>query len=197
MRAAIDPSSHRSIHRFSRWSVSSLAALAVCGFASNAFAQDEARDDDESSAYEANKGLGIGLGPMFLIPVRNTEADDEDALGGGADLDIRYGIPAGPVIISPGVRGAGYYLDESFIGLGMGTGRLTLPVGPLAPYGIGGIGGGGVTKEDEGGLALMAGGGLMLHFGRFFGLGAEATYQTITETDFKAVSIGPLFQIGI
>jgi hypothetical protein len=57
---------------------------------------------------------------------------------------------------------------------------VTVPVGPLAPFVVGGVGFGGITNEGETGVALIGGGGLMIHFGHVFGLGAEMTYQTIT-----------------
>ena len=36
----------------------------------------------------------------------------------------------------------------------------------------------------------------MIHFGRFFAIGAEASYQTITSTGFQAVAIGPAIAFG-
>jgi len=91
----------------------------------------------------------------------------------------------------------GYYYSQRFVGLAMGTGRLTLPLGPLAPYGVVGAGGGSISNPGQSGMALMGGGGLMLHFGRVFAVGVEATYQKITDTDFRVLSIGPLFSFGI
>lgn len=111
--------------------------------------------------------------------------------------DLRYGIGAGPFIIAPGGRLAGYYYSQRFVGLAMGTGRLTLPLGPLAPYGVVGVGAGSISNPGQSGMALMGGGGLMLHFGRVFALGVEATYQKITDTDFRVLSIGPLFSFGL
>ncbi len=34
---------------------------------------------------------------------------------------------------------------------------------------------------------VLAGGGLMIHFGRILALGAEVTYQRITGTDFQVI----------
>lgn len=148
-----------------------------------------ARADEDSIAYRANTGLHTGIGPVLLIP-------SDGPMGGGLDLDIRYGIGAGPVVIGPGARFAGYILSGHVIGIGMPTARLTLPVGPLAPFVVGGAGFGYLSNDDETGVALMGGGGLMLHIGPFFGIGAEATYQTITKTDFKTWTLGPSLMIG-
>jgi hypothetical protein len=143
----------------------------------------------DSAAWRANTGLVTGLGLALLVP-------EEGSLGGGLELTARYGIPAGPVIIAPGGLLGGYYLQERFIGMLMPTLRATLPLGPLAPFVQGGLGPGGITNPGEGGLAWLGGGGLMIHFGDFFALGAEINYQGITGTGYKALSIGPSIIIG-
>jgi hypothetical protein len=164
-----------------------LAAAAVLAIPTCAFAQEES----ESTAMQANKGLRFGFGPALLIP---TERDRP--FGGGLVLDGRYGFRVGPTVMAPGGRLAGYLLSERFIGTAMPTFRITLPIGPLAPYGLGGIGGGWLSNPGDSGLAWIAGGGLMIHFGRVLAIGAEATYETITGTEFKALSIGPAIHIG-
>ncbi|HEU4412293.1 MAG TPA: hypothetical protein VFS43_44030 [Polyangiaceae bacterium] len=158
--------------------------LAGVAFAPNA------RADEDSAAFQANTGLHFGIGPVFLFP------SDGGPMGGGLDADLRYGIGLDPVVVAPGARAAGYVLSGHFIGFAMPTLRVTLPVGPLAPFVVGGVGPGYVSDEKKGGVALMGGGGLMLHLGRFFGIGAEATYQTITGTDFKTLTVGPSLLIG-
>lgn len=159
-----------------------LAAAAALALPANARA-------DDGVAYEANTGLQTGIGPVLLVP-------SDGPMGGGLDLDIRYGIGAGPVVIGPGARFAGYVLSRHLIGMGMPTLRLTLPLGPFAPFAVGGAGFGYLSNDDETGVALMGGGGLMIHLGPFLAIGAEATYQTITKTDFKTLTIGPSLQIG-
>ncbi len=149
-----------------------------------------AHADVDSAAYQANRGLQWGIGPVLLVP------PDGGPLGGGLDLDIRYGFGADPVVIGPGARFAGYLLSGEYVVFGMPTLRVTLPVGPLAPFVVGGVGPGYTSAEEKSGAALMGGGGLMIHLGRFFGVGAEATYQTITGTDFKTFTIGPSLLIG-
>ncbi len=144
----------------------------------------------ESAAESANLGLHSSFGPAIIFP------SGGGSVGGGLDLELRYGIGAGPVIVAPGGRVAGYYISERFIGMGMPTGRITLPLGPLAPYLVGGVGVGGISNPGESGVALLGGGGLMIHFGRALAIGAEATYQTITNTGFKVLSIGPSIAIG-
>jgi hypothetical protein len=162
-----------------------LAAALGVSLVAAAFAASPARADDDSAAYRANVGLHIGIAPVLLIPTEG------GPLGGGLDLDARYGIPVGPAIIAPGGRLAGYYDDSHFIGIAMPTARVTFPLGPFAPFVVGGVGPGLVTNPSEGGVALLGGGGLMVHFGDHFALGAEATYQTITSTGFHELAIGP------
>jgi len=90
----------------------------------------------------------------------------------------------------------GFVVQRQFIGNLMGTFRVTLPFGPLAPYVKGGLGPGIITNPREVGLAWMGGGGLMIHFGRVFAFGADASYQAITGTDFGMLTIGPAIRIG-
>jgi hypothetical protein len=147
--------------------------------------------DEDSAAVKANKGFHFGLGPVLLVPT------DGGPLGGGLDVELRYGIGADPVILAPGGRIAGYYISGRFVAMGMPTFRLTLPLGPLAPFLVGGVGPGILTNPSETGVALMGGGGIMLHLGRVFAIGAEATYQTITSTEFQEFAIGPAIHIGL
>lgn len=149
-----------------------------------------AQEGSESTAMQANRGLRFGFGPAILFPT------DGGPLGGGLVLDGRYGIKAGPTVLAPGGRLAGYVLSARFIGTAMPTFRVTLPVGPFAPYVVGGVGGGWLSNDSEGGVAWLGGGGLMIHFGRVLAIGAEATYEAITGTEYKALSIGPAIHIG-
>jgi hypothetical protein len=48
------------------------------------------------------------------------------------------------------------------------------------------------SPASQTGAALSGGGGFMIHFTRSFALGAEATYQVITGTEFRGVAIGPI-----
>lgn len=143
----------------------------------------------DTPAWNANTGLVIGLGVAVLVP-------DQGSIGGGPELSGRFGIPAGPVIVAPGARVGAYYLQHHFIGDLMGTFRVTLPIGPLAPFGQGGLGPGLVTNPSRGGLAWLGGGGLMIHIGSLLAIGAEINYQGITHTGFKTLSIGPAILIG-
>jgi hypothetical protein len=166
----------------------SLAALALTPRAAHA---DEERESEESVAMQANLGLKIGLGPTLLLPLR-----DGGPFGGGLTLDGRYGIKAGPTALAPGGRLAGYLISGRFVGIAMPTFRVTLPVGPLAPFVMGGIGAGYISNDSESGVALLGGGGLMIHVGRIFAFGAEATYQVITGTEMKTFAIGPAISFG-
>ena len=165
-----------------------VTAAVVIGSARDASAQEEHED---SVAMSANRGFKLGIGPTLLLPMRSG-----GPYGGGLNLEGRYGIKAGPTVIAPGGMLAGYLQSSRFTGLAMPTLRITLPIGPLAPYGLGGVGGGWISNPSESGVALMGGGGLMIHFGRIIAIGAEATYQTITGTDFAGWAIGPAIAFG-
>jgi hypothetical protein len=170
-----------------------LLVSGICLFALAAPAQELAGDEysqvPDTPAWRANTGLVSGLGLALLVP-------DEGSAGLGLELAGRYGVPVGPLVLAPGARVGGYYLQERVIGLLMPTFRVTVPLGPLAPFVQGGIGAGGITNPGEGGLAWLGGGGLMIHFGGVFSIGAEVNYQGITGTDFKVLSIGPTIVIG-
>lgn len=165
------------------------AAASIVVFAPNdARAQEPER---ESPAMSANRGFRIGIAPTLVLPVR-----DGGPYGGGLELGGRYGVKAGPTVVAPGGMVGGYFVSSRGIGLAMPTLRWTIPVGPLAPYALGGVGVGGLTNPGEGGLALMGGGGLMIHFGRVFALGAELTYRTITGTEYQGLALGPIISFG-
>lgn len=139
---------------------------------------------------EANKGFQLSIAPTFLLPV------NDRPWGGGVSLEARYGIKAGPTVFAPGLRGSGYVFSERFVGIPMGTVRWTIPAGPVAPFIVGGLGAGFLLNPADSGPALLGGGGLMIHFGRFLGIGAEVTYQTVTNTDFHNVALGPTIAFG-
>ncbi|MBX3227322.1 MAG: hypothetical protein KIT84_34700 [Labilithrix sp.] len=149
-----------------------------------------AQEQGDSTAMRANRGLRFGFGPQILLP------SDGGPLGGGLVLEGRYGFKAGPTVLAPGGRLGGYLLSERFIGTAMPTFRITLPLGPLAPYVVGGVGGGWLSNRAESGVAWLGGGGLMIHFGRILAIGAEATYEAVTGTEFKVLGIGPAIHIG-
>jgi hypothetical protein len=166
-----------------------VSVAAVLGVLVLAAGDATARERD-SAAYAANRGLKIGLGPSLLVPT------DDGPMGGGLVLDGRYGIAAGPAIVAPGGRLSGYLISRRFVGTAMPTFRVTFPAGPLAPFLVGGVGGGWMSKPPENGVGLMGGGGLMIHFGRIVAIGAEITYQTITGTEFQNIAIGPSLSFG-
>jgi hypothetical protein len=155
----------------------------------DARAQDSDSLVPDTPAWNANVGLVTGLGIALLLP-------DEGSAGGGLEFSARYGIPVGPTVMAPGGRLGGYYLQERFIGTLMPTFRVTLPLGPLAPFVQGGAGPGVLTNPSEGGLAWLAGGGLMIHFGGVVSVGAEVNVERITGTGFEVLSIGPTLVIG-
>jgi hypothetical protein len=141
------------------------------------------------SLYNSGFQWGIAPGVVFR---------DGDA---GFFLGIRlgYGFDLGPVIAVPGVRLAGYFLDPNAY-VGMPTFKLVVPIDRFAPFIEGGAGVGHLTSDGartpaKTGVALMGGGGFMIHFTRI-AFGAEASYQVITGTDFKGFGVGPILAIG-
>ena len=54
----------------------------------------------------------------------------------------------------------------------------------------------GTVGDEQPAFLVLAGGGLMIHFGGVLSLGAEVNYQGITGTDYKVLSIGPSIVIG-
>jgi len=163
---------------------------------------DESNDSTHSTntdtaAWRSNRGLQSTFGPSLLIPT-----DGDDSYGGGLELGLRYGMKVGPTILAPGGRVAGYYQPKRLVGDVMPTIRWTIPLGPLAPFLEAGVGAGAATNPGRGGVAILAGGGLMIHFGNVLGLGARAAYETIPGTAgegkprFSVLSVGPMLQLG-
>ncbi len=164
------------------------AVLALCPRGARA-EKDEEHED--SAAMAASRGLRVGFGPTLLMPMHQG-----GPYGGGLDIDVRYGIKLAPIVIAPGGMAAGYLISRRFIGLAMPTLRVTLPIGPFAPYALGGVGGGWLSNPGDSGLALLVGGGLTIHFGRVIALGAEVKYQEIRGTSFGGFAFGPSIILG-
>jgi len=131
-----------------------------------------------------NTGPRFSIAPGLIIPASGR-------VGFSIMGDFRYGIETGPLILAPGARVAGFFPSGSVALTALGTLRLTVPLGPVGPYVMGGAGPGYVTDPSRAGLAYLGGGGLMVHFGLHFALGAEATYFAITGTDVRALLVGP------
>ncbi len=104
---------------------------------------------------------------------------------------VGFGFDLGKVILIPGVQASAYFLDPTVL-IGMPVFRVVLPIDRFAPFVQGGVGVGHVSTPSVSGAALSVGGGFMIHFTRSFALGAEATYQTITGTNFRGLGIGPI-----
>ena len=154
--------------------------------------------DENAPAVAANERLHFAFAPLLLVPLAGRP------VGGGLDLEVRYGIPLDPVVLAPGGRITGYFVSGQIVFMGTPTVRVTFPVGRVAPYLTGGVGLGAITNSTEEGadtvsawgVALIGGGGVVVHVGEAVGVGAEVTYQTITNSDFDAVAIGPLLVLG-
>ncbi len=173
----------------SRWRLLVVAIAFV--FAARADAQlasEPPSGRDIVVAY--NRGLHFGVAPGVFIPTRGGE------VGFSISGDVRYGFDLGPIILGPGARVAGYFLPHANVVLGAGELRVTVPIGFFAPYAIGGVGLGHVSQPAYTGLAYLAGGGLMVHIGTHFAIGAEAVYQAIRGSNFAALFIGPAILLG-
>ncbi|MDF2694706.1 MAG: hypothetical protein K0S65_3089 [Labilithrix sp.] len=138
-----------------------------------------------------NSGFQWGISPGVII--------SDGKAGFALGLRFGYGFDTGPVILVPGIRLAGYFIDPN-VYLGMPTFKLVLPIDRFAPFIEGGAGVGHVSAGDPPndaatGAALMGGGGFMIHFSRV-AFGAEASYQVVTGTDFKGFGVGPILAIG-
>lgn len=154
-----------------------------------------ARADEEMSEGRAlvsayNSGFQWGIAPGVVF----TDGRAGFALG----VRVGYGFDLGPLILVPGVRLSGYFTDPN-VYVGMPTLKLVFPIDRFAPFLEGGTGVGHVSADGpvsaETGVALLGGGGFMIHFPRF-AFGAEASYQIITGTDFQGFGVGPIIAIG-
>ena len=137
-----------------------------------------------------NSGFHWGIAPGVVF--------SRGKAGFALGLRFGYGFDTGSVILVPGVRLSGYFVDPN-VYLGMPTFKLVLPIDRFAPFVEGGAGVGHVAGANstpaETGAALMGGGGFMIHFSRV-AFGAEASYQVITGTPFKGFGVGPILAIG-
>jgi hypothetical protein len=190
-----------------RFALAPVAALAAVLVATPAGAQYAADGEDVEATYAPsvpprrepsardiviayNVGPRLSIAPGIIIP------SDGGNVGFSLAGDFRYGFEAGPTVLAPGVRLAGYFPSGATALVGLATGRVTLPVGPLGPFVLAGAGPGYVSEPSATGLAYIGGGGLMIHIGRSFAFGAEATYQGITGTNFRALFVGPVLLLA-
>jgi len=138
-----------------------------------------------------NTGFQWGISPGVIF----VDGEASFALG----LRFGYGIDTGSVILVPGLRLAGYFSDPA-VYLGMPVMKLVLPIDRFAPFVEAGVGAGHVTGGNsvaaKTGVALLGGGGFMVHFSMKFGLGVEANYQAVAGTGFKGFGIGPILALA-
>ena len=133
-----------------------------------------------------NSGFQWGISPGIVV----VNGDVGFALG----ARVGYGFDLGAVIVAPGLKVAGFFTDPS-VYLGMPTVKLVVPIDRFAPFVEGGVGAGWVSDPGKTGVALMGGGGFMIHF-RHFAFGAEVSYTTITGTNFHGIGFGPILAFG-
>jgi hypothetical protein len=136
------------------------------------------------SAYNAGFQWGIAPGVIF----------SGGKAGLALGLGFGYGIDTPSVIIVPGVRLAGYFLDPN-VYTAIPELKLVFPIDRFAPFVEGGAGVGHVADPSKTGAALLAGVGFMIHF-RPVAFGAAASYQTITGTKFHGFGVGPILALG-
>ena len=133
-----------------------------------------------------NTGFQWGIAPGLIF----SGGKASFALG----LRFGYGFDTGTFILVPGVRLVGYFSTPG-VYMGMPIMKLVLPIDRFAPFVEAGAGIG-YLSSGETGLAVLGGGGFMIHFTMKFGLGVEANYQVITGTDFKGFGIGPILALA-
>jgi hypothetical protein len=138
-----------------------------------------------------NSGFHWGLSPGIVVV--------NGSVGFALGLSFGYGFETGPVIVVPGIQLSAYFTDPTVL-VGMPVARVVLPIDRFAPFieggaGVGNVAASGDTKSQTG-AALLGGGGFMVHFTGSFALGVEASYQTITGTNFEGIGIGPIIAIG-
>lgn len=169
-------------HDRPRWFTWLTAAL--CVVARPLAAQEPApRARDIVAVY--NTGARFTIAPGVFIPL------DGERVGFSVAGDFRYGFDTGSIILAPGARVAGFFLPEARVVLGLATARVTVPLGPVGPFVIGGVGPGFVSAPGHTDLGYVAGGGFMVHVGVRFAVGAEAAYQAVRQSGFSALSMGP------
>ncbi len=138
-----------------------------------------------------NTGFQWGISPGIII----VDGEASFALG----LRFGYGVDTGNLILVPGLRLAGFFSDPA-VYLGMPVMKLVLPIDRFAPFLEAGAGVGHVSSTDavsaKTGVAVLGGGGFMVHFSMKLGLGVEANYQAITGTGFKGFGIGPILALA-
>lgn len=139
-----------------------------------------------------NTGFQWGIAPGVIF----TDGGKASfALG----LRFGWGFDTGRFILVPGLRLVGYFSTPG-VYMGMPTVKVVLPIDRFAPFleagaGIGYVSAGDTTGAHTG-LAVLGGGGFMIHFTMKFGLGVEANYQIITGTDFKGFGVGPILALA-
>jgi hypothetical protein len=181
-----------------------LFALALCAtlsFAGAASAQRvfgepfTSRAGSRSSSSELtasySTGLRFSVAPGFFVPFERGD------IGFSIMADVRYGFDVYYAVIAPGARFAGFFSENLSVLTYLGTLRVTFPVGPVGPFITGGVGPGHVNSPARFGAAYTVGGGLMVHFGRRVGIGAEISYLGVTRVNFKAMFFGPTLLIAI
>jgi hypothetical protein len=136
-----------------------------------------------------NTGFQWGLSPGVVFPPGQTAAFY-------VGLRFGYGMDTGTAILVPGVQLAAYFTIPN-VYLGMPVMKLVYPIDRFAPFVEGGVGLGEVPDPSATGVALMAGGGFMVHPSSAFAFGVQASYQAVTQVGFHGFGLGPILAIGL
>lgn len=141
-------------------------------------------------AFRSSLGPRVEAAPLFMF------ASNEERVAFGATVEGRYGLPVGPLVVAPGIRGAAYFTETYEAYGGLATARLTLPLGSFAPYAYGGAGpmvfSGG---PNTGGAIGTVGAGALIHTSQRFSFGIDAAWTRLR--DFTVFTTGPVFAFGI
>ena len=140
--------------------------------------------------FAYNRGLRYGIAPGVFVPLHG------GPVGFSIAGTVRYGFELGPLVLAPGARLGAFWHPDFRVLWAMGTARVTVPIGPVGPYVVGGVGPGWLSTPSQVDLAYLGGGGFMVYIGTHFGVGAEATYQGLRGTNFAGLFFGPLLMFA-
>jgi hypothetical protein len=144
-----------------------------------------------AAAEEDRSGWSVNFTPVLLAPEHGHH------LGGGGDPELKYTLDRGGALLSAGVRVGGYYAKDLFGVTVMPTLRLTVPVGPIEPYAVFGMGYGWIPKIDHADVATMSRLGVVFRFSKSFAIAFEGTVQEIQRSAFRFPSFGSMISIGL
>jgi hypothetical protein len=133
------------------------------------------------------KSAGAGWNFSFTPALTVNKGYDP---GIGVDPEFKYGVSAGPLLLSAGARSGIYYAQNLFGVTLMPVVQLTLPGESFDTYVAFGHGLGTLPNNDHTDKATMSRIGVLIHFSEKFSLSIEGTNQNIYNSEFSFVSFG-------